>query len=147
MRWHEMRHEVGMRHDGVYVRSSLDSHDVLHRSGLDEHSDGMKLRQLQPLDGVARHVQDTVFTLKTTTTLIEPVHWSKSHEQKRGSVASYLLGHLSDRLHAGSIQVAVVLSCLDEPVVLDVFLHLLSGYHEVIVPAVHLVVPLRPGRI
>lgn len=59
----------------------------------------------------------------------------------------YLLGHLSDRLDAGTVQVVVVLSCLDELVVLDVFFHLLSGHHEVIISAVHLVVPLRPGRI
>jgi len=59
----------------------------------------------------------------------------------------YLLGHLSDRLHAGSVQVAVVLARLDELVLLDVLLHLLSGNHEVIISAVHLVVAFRSGRI
>lgn len=43
----------------------VDSHDVLHRLGFDEDGDGMKLSQLQSLDGVSRHVQDTVFTLRT----------------------------------------------------------------------------------
>jgi hypothetical protein len=32
-------------------------------------------------------------------------------------------------------------------VVLDVLLHLLPGHHEVVVPAVHLVVPLGPRRV
>lgn len=61
--------------------------------------------------------------------------------------ARYLLCHLSDRLDAGSVQVVVVLARLDELVVLDVLLHLLPGHHEVIVSAVHLVVPLGPGRV
>lgn len=59
----------------------------------------------------------------------------------------YLLSDLSDRLHTGSIQVVVVLSRLDEVVVLDVPLHLLSGQHKVIVSAVHLVVSLGPGGV
>lgn len=41
----------------------------------------------------------------------------------------------------------VVLSRLDEVVVLDVLLHLLSGHHKVIVSAVHLIVSLGPGRV
>lgn len=41
------------------------SHDVLHRFGFDEDGDGVEQRQLQPLDGVPRHVQDAVFTLQT----------------------------------------------------------------------------------
>ena len=36
----------------------------------------------------------------------------------------YLLGHLPDALHAGAVQVAVVLAGLDEAVALDVLLHL-----------------------
>ncbi len=47
-------------------RDSADSHDVLHRFGFDEDGDGVKLSQLESLDGVPRHVQDTVFALKTT---------------------------------------------------------------------------------
>lgn len=60
---------------------------------------------------------------------------------------THLLSHLSHRLDAGSVQVAVVLARLDEVVLLDVLLHLLSGGHKVIVPAVHLVVPLGPGGV
>lgn len=41
----------------------------------------------------------------------------------------------------------VVLSRLNEMVVLDVLLHLLSGHHKVIVSAVHLIVSLGPGRV
>lgn len=59
----------------------------------------------------------------------------------------YLLCHLSDRLDAGSVQVVVVLARLDELVILDVLFHLLSGDHEVVIPAVHLVVSFGPGRI
>ena len=36
----------------------------------------------------------------------------------------YLLGDLPDALHAGAVQVAVVLAGLDEAVALDVLLHL-----------------------
>lgn len=60
---------------------------------------------------------------------------------------TYLLSDLSDRLDAGSIQVVVVLSRLDEVVVLDVPLHLFSGHHKVIVSAVHLVVSFGPGGV
>lgn len=42
---------------------------------------------------------------------------------------------------------AVVLSCLNEMVVLNVSLHLLSGHNKVIVSAIHLVVSLGPGRV
>ena len=60
---------------------------------------------------------------------------------------SHLLGHLPDRLDGGAVEVVVVLARLDELVVLDVLLHLLPGHHEVVVPAVHLVVPLGPRRV
>ena len=53
-------------------------HDVLHSLGLDEDSDGMKMSQLQPLDGVPRHVQNTVFPLETPS---QQLTWR--HEQKR----------------------------------------------------------------
>lgn len=43
------------------------SHDVLHWFGFDEDSDGMKLSQLESLDGVSRNVQYTVFTLSDNT--------------------------------------------------------------------------------
>lgn len=56
----------------------------------------------------------------------------------------YLLSDLSDRLDTGSVQVVVVLSCLDETVVLNVLLHLLSRHHKVIISPIHFVVPLRP---
>lgn len=60
---------------------------------------------------------------------------------------THLLSDLSDRLDAGSIQVVVVLSCLDEVVVLNVLLHLLPGHHKVVVSAVHLVVSFGPGGV
>lgn len=37
---------------------------------------------------------------------------------------THLLGHLADALDAGAVQVAVVLARLDEPMALNVFLHL-----------------------
>lgn len=40
---------------------------------------------------------------------------------------THLFSDLSHRLDTGSVQVAVVLSCLDEVVLLNVLLHLLSG--------------------
>lgn len=61
--------------------------------------------------------------------------------------APYLLGNLSDRLDAGSIQVVVVLSRFNKSVVLNVLLHLLSGHNEVVVSAVHLIVPLWSGCV
>ena len=50
--------------DRKWNRGGFDSHDVLHWFGFDEDGDGVKLRELESLDGVPRHVQDTVFTLK-----------------------------------------------------------------------------------
>lgn len=60
---------------------------------------------------------------------------------------SHPFRHIFHRLDAGSIQVVVVLARLDELVLLDVLLHLLPGHDEVVVPAVHLVVPLWPGGV
>lgn len=39
------------------------SHDVLHSFGFDEDGNGMKLSQLESLNGIPRHIQDTMFTL------------------------------------------------------------------------------------
>lgn len=41
---------------------------------------------------------------------------------------------------ASAVQIVVVLTSLDEEVVLNVHFHLLARLHKVIVPAVHLVV-------
>ena len=60
---------------------------------------------------------------------------------------SHPFSHIFDRLDAGPVQIIVVLPRLDELVLLDVLLHLLSGHHKVVVSAVHLVVPLRPSGI
>lgn len=60
---------------------------------------------------------------------------------------AHLVGDFLDGLYAGSIQVVVVLSSLDELVLLDLSLHELSGGHEVVISAVHLVVPPRPRRV
>lgn len=128
-----------------------DSHDVLHRFGFDEDGDGVELSQLESLDGVTWHVQDAVFALKQRKENISnrtpPLNEVRAGLKVKGACRHYLLRHLPDRLHAGPVQVVVVLPRLDELVVLDVLLHLLSGDHEVIVSAVHLVVPLRPGRV
>ena len=59
----------------------------------------------------------------------------------------YLLCHLTYGLHAGAVEVVVVLARLNELMVLDVLLHLLSGDHKVVVSGVHLVVPLGPGCV
>lgn len=59
----------------------------------------------------------------------------------------YLLCHLPHGLDTRSIQVVVVLAGFNEPVILDIFLHLFSGRNKVVIPTVHLVVSLWPGRI
>lgn len=59
----------------------------------------------------------------------------------------YLLGHLPHGLDTRPVQVAIVLARLDELVRLDVLLHLLPGGHEVVVPAVYLVLPLGSSCI
>lgn len=71
-------------------------------------------------------------------------HGQMLYKTSRGR---YLLGHLAHRLNAGPVQMVVVLSRLDELVLLDVLLHLLSGNHKVIIPTVHLVLSLGPGGI
>lgn len=58
-----------------------------------------------------------------------------------------LLGHLADTLDAGAVQVAVVLARLDEPMALNVFLHLLSWRHKVIVSPIHLIFPFGPRGV
>lgn len=60
---------------------------------------------------------------------------------------SYFFGHFAYGLHAGAVEVVVVLARLDELVLLDVSLHLLSRHHEMVIAAVHFVVALRPRRI
>lgn len=57
-------------------------------------------------------------------------------------MVTHLLGHLAHTLHTGAVQVAVVLARLDEPVALDVLLHLLPRRHKVIVPPIDLILPL-----
>lgn len=59
-------------------------------------------------------------------------------------MAAHLLGHLADALHAGAVQMTVVLPGFNEPVALDVLFHLFPGGHKMIVSPVHLVIPLRP---
>lgn len=62
-------------------------------------------------------------------------------------VGSHLLCHLTHRLDTGPIQVVIVLARLDELVILDVFLHLLSQGDKVIVSAVYLVFSLWSGCV
>lgn len=68
--------------------------------------------------------------------LISTVWWS-----------AHPFSHVFYRLDTGSIQVVIVLARLDELVLLDVLLHLLPGHDEVVVPAVHLIVPLWPSGV
>ena len=58
-----------------------------------------------------------------------------------------LESNIFDRLHTCPVEVVVVLPGLDEEVGLDVRLHLLYAGHEVVIPLVHLVLPLRPGGV
>lgn len=60
---------------------------------------------------------------------------------------SYVFGHFAYGLHAGAVEVVVVLARLDELMLLDVSLHLLSRHHEMVVAPIHFVVPLRPCRV
>lgn len=62
-------------------------------------------------------------------------------------MAAHLLSDLADTLDAGAVQVTVVLSRLDEPMALDVFLHLFPWRHKVVVPPIHLILPLGPRGI
>lgn len=65
-------------------------------------------------------------------------------EEDQGATGPYLLCHLPHGLHAGSVQMAVVLAGLNELVRLNVLLHFLPGRHKMVIPAVHLVLPLGP---
>lgn len=56
----------------------------------------------------------------------------------------HLVGDLFDRLNAGSVQMVVVLSRLNELVFLNLSFHELSGGHEVVVSAVNFVVSSWP---
>ena len=58
-----------------------------------------------------------------------------------------LKSNVFDGLHTGPVEVFVVLAGLDEEVGLDVRLHLLDAGHKVVIPLVHLVLPLRPGGV
>lgn len=85
----------------------------------------------------------------------------KSREQKEMCLATrdlssgevqddwwtYPFCYKSHRLHAGPIQVVIVLAGFYELVLLDIFLHLFSGNDKVIVSAIDLVVTLWPCSI
>lgn len=60
------------------------------------------------------------------------------------NIVTHLLSHLAHTLDTGAVQVAVVLARLDEPMALDVLLHLFPRRHKVIVPPVYLILPLGP---
>lgn len=68
-------------------------------------------------------------------------------EEERLPAGSYLFCHLSNRLDAGSIQMAVVLAGLNEFVRLNVLLHFVPGRHKVVIPAIYLILSLGPCRI
>lgn len=60
---------------------------------------------------------------------------------------AYLFRHFPDRLDACPIEVAVVLPSFNELVTLNVLLHLLSRGHEMVVPAIHLILPFGPRGV
>jgi len=60
---------------------------------------------------------------------------------------AHLFGDLTDRLHAGSVQIAVVLAGLDELMTLDVSFHVLARQNEVVVATVDLIRPPGPRRV
>lgn len=68
-------------------------------------------------------------------------------QEEEDALSSYLLCHLSHRLDAGPVEVAVVLASLNELVRLNVLLHFLPGGDKVVIPAVYLIFPLRTCRI
>lgn len=61
----------------------------------------------------------------------------------RGDASAYPLSYSSDRQHARPVEVLVELAGLDEFIILNVFLHLFTRAHKVVVLAVDLV--LSPG--
>lgn len=63
------------------------------------------------------------------------------------NVVVYLLSHLTNTLDTCAIQVTVVLARLNESMALNILLHLFSWWHKVIVPAIHLILPFRPGCV
>lgn len=67
--------------------------------------------------------------------------------QRNISPGAYPLSHSSDRQDACPIEVLVELAGLNEFIILNVFLHLLSRAHKVVVLAVHLVLSPWTSRI
>lgn len=67
--------------------------------------------------------------------------------QRNTSLGAYPLSHSSDRQDARPVEVLVELASLNEFIILNVFLHLLSRAHKVVVLAVHLVLSPWTSRI
>lgn len=86
----------------------------------DENGNGIKLCLLQPLDSIARYIQDAVFS-----PLCDRPH----------------------RLNAGPVEIVVELPGLYELVVLNILLHLFSGDDEVVILSIHLIITPRPGGV
>lgn len=117
--------------------------DVVDATWSNKDSDGVDGGHLETLYCIPRYIQDAVFTLRETDSRVVCVFSSISSPFRR-SRCTHLVGDLFDGLYAGSIQMVVVLSGLYELVLLDLLFHELSGGHEVVVSAVHLVVSPRP---
>lgn len=73
------------------------------------------------------------------TPQIHQTHSDNPILQRKTSLGAYPLSHSSDRQDARPIEVLVELASFDEFIILNVFLHLLSRAHKVVVLAVHLV--------
>lgn len=68
-------------------------------------------------------------------------------EYRTVRITTYLLSYLSHRRYRRSIEIVVILSGLNEQVILYVSFHLLPRRHEVIIPTVHLVFSSTPRRV
>lgn len=81
---------------------------------------------------------------QTTQHIPNPICPPSYRETVQGA---YPLSHSSDRQDARPVEVLVELACFDEFIILNVFFHLLSRAHEVVVLSVHLVLSPRTSSI
>lgn len=62
-------------------------------------------------------------------------------------IYTHSLCNCPHRLDTGPIEIVIELPSLYELVVLNIFLHLFSGYNKVIVLPIHLILTPRPGSV
>lgn len=111
----------------------------------------MQLSALEPLDGVPRNIKDAVLALEGRRGCLRSRsaqrHWPWGLDGGEGEQCLYLLGHLPHGPDTCPIEVVVVLAGFNEPVILDVFLHLFSRHHKVVISPIHLIISFRSGGI